>query len=60
MGPDTKTAKDGMEQPFHQWTPSIGPSGLAFVTGHKYKGWNGKYQSKGQFFRDFNKYFESK
>ncbi len=41
MLPDTKTAKDGLEQPFHQWTPSIGPSGLLFVTGKKYKGWEG-------------------
>jgi glucose/arabinose dehydrogenase len=45
MAPDTKTAKDGLEQPLHQWTPSIGPSGLAFVTGKKYKGWEGSLLS---------------
>jgi len=31
----------GMEQPLHYWIPSIGPSGMAFITGNKYKGWNG-------------------
>jgi aldose sugar dehydrogenase len=35
------TAKAGMVQPVHYWIPSIGPSGLAFVTGDKYKGWKG-------------------
>lgn len=35
------TAKEGMMQPIHYWIPSIGPSGLAFVTGTKYKGWEG-------------------
>lgn len=33
------TAKDGMEQPETYWIPSIGPSGIAFVTGDKYPGW---------------------
>ncbi|RZK80852.1 MAG: PQQ-dependent sugar dehydrogenase, partial [Pedobacter sp.] len=35
------SAKAGMEQPIHYWIPSIGPSGMAFVTGTKYKGWEG-------------------
>lgn len=35
------TAKEGMEQPIHFWVPSIAPSGLAFVQGNKYKGWEG-------------------
>lgn len=35
------TAKAGMEQPVHYWIPSIGPSGLAFLSGSKYKGWEG-------------------
>jgi glucose/arabinose dehydrogenase len=39
------TAKEGMEQPVHYWIPSIGPSGLAFVTGDKYKGWEGNLLS---------------
>ncbi|WP_442588760.1 PQQ-dependent sugar dehydrogenase [Pedobacter sp. AW31-3R] len=39
------TAKEGMEQPVHYWIPSIGPSGLAFVTGTRYKGWEGNVLS---------------
>ena len=36
------TAKDGMEQPLHQWTPSIAPSGMAFLTSERYgKAWQG-------------------
>lgn len=35
------TAKEGMEQPLTYWLPSIGPSGMTFVTGSKYPGWNG-------------------
>ncbi|MFK8162385.1 MAG: PQQ-dependent sugar dehydrogenase [Lewinella sp.] len=34
-------AKDGMEQPLHYWVPSIAPSGMAFITGDKYPGWEG-------------------
>lgn len=33
------TARDGMEQPLLHWTPSIAPSGMAFVTGDRYPGW---------------------
>ncbi len=33
------TARDGMEQPLLHWTPSIAPSGMAFVTGNTYPGW---------------------
>ena len=36
-----KSAMDGMEQPLLYWIPSIAPSGMAFVTGNRYKGWNG-------------------
>jgi glucose/arabinose dehydrogenase len=37
------TARAGLEQPVHQWTPSIAPSGLAFVKGERYgKAWQGK------------------
>lgn len=39
------TAKEGMEQPVHYWIPSIGPSGIAFVTGTQYKGWEGNVLS---------------
>lgn len=39
------TAKAGMVQPLHYWIPSIGPSGIAFVTGDKYKKWEGNLLS---------------
>ncbi len=32
---------EGMEQPLLYWLPSIGPSGMAFVTGERYKSWKG-------------------
>ncbi|MFO7189569.1 MAG: PQQ-dependent sugar dehydrogenase [Pseudomonadota bacterium] len=35
------THKPGMEQPVHQWTPSIAPSGMAFYTGDKFPNWRG-------------------
>lgn len=35
------TKKPGMEQPVHYWDPSIAPSGMAFVTGNKFKAWRG-------------------
>lgn len=30
------TAKPGMEQPLHQWTPSIAPAGMTFVSTDRY------------------------
>ena len=33
---DGLTAKEGMEQPLHQWVPSIATSGMAFVTSDRY------------------------
>ncbi|WP_437396701.1 PQQ-dependent sugar dehydrogenase [Flagellimonas lutimaris] len=36
-----ETSKPGMEQPLYQWTPSIAPSGMAFVTSNKYPKWKG-------------------
>lgn len=30
------TAKAGMEQPLHYWTPSIAPSGMVFLTSDRY------------------------
>lgn len=30
------TRKDGLEQPVHHWTPSIAPSGMAFLTSDRY------------------------
>ncbi len=36
------TAKEGMEQPLHHWTPSIAPSGMAFLTSERYgRAWQG-------------------
>jgi len=35
------TAKPGMEQPLHYWTPSIAPSGMAFYTGDAFPQWRG-------------------
>ena len=36
------TAQAGMEQPLHYWTPSIAPSGMAFLTSERYgKAWQG-------------------
>ncbi|WP_140630848.1 PQQ-dependent sugar dehydrogenase [Methylibium rhizosphaerae] len=33
------THRAGMEQPLTYWVPSIAPSGMAFVTGNRYPGW---------------------
>ncbi len=36
------TAKPGMEQPLHYWTPSIAPSGMTFLRSGRYgKSWQG-------------------
>lgn len=41
-GPSIGPAKkEGMEQPVHQWTPSIAPSGMVFYTGSSFPGWQG-------------------
>ena len=41
---DGITAKDGMEQPKVQWTPSIAPSGLVQLTSKAYgDAWQGSY-----------------
>ncbi|OUS20108.1 hypothetical protein A9Q93_01990 [Nonlabens dokdonensis] len=37
------TAKEGMEQPFYYWVPSIAPSGFAIIDNEAYKNWNGNY-----------------
>ncbi len=37
-----QTAKAGMQQPLHQWTPSIAASGMAFLPSDQYgKAWQG-------------------
>lgn len=39
---DGSSAKPGMEQPIHHWTPSIAPSGMAFLHSDRYgKAWRG-------------------
>ncbi|MFC3093800.1 PQQ-dependent sugar dehydrogenase [Alteromonas sediminis] len=35
------TAKEGMVQPNWQWTPSIAPSGMVFITSDNYPEWQG-------------------
>ena len=35
------TSLPGMEQPLHHWTPSIAPSGMAFITSNIYPDWKG-------------------
>ena len=36
-----KTYMEGMERPIHYWTPSIAPSGMAFITSEVYGNWKG-------------------
>ncbi len=39
---DGITSKPGLEQPLHYWTPSIAPSGMAFLTSDRYgPAWRG-------------------
>lgn len=33
------TEKEGMEQPVFEWTPSIAPCGMTFVTGDRFMNW---------------------
>jgi glucose/arabinose dehydrogenase len=37
----TGTARDGMDQPFVHWTPSIAPSGLTMYSGDRFPEWRG-------------------
>jgi glucose/arabinose dehydrogenase len=39
ISPDTAMA--GMEQPATYWVPSFAPCGMTFITGGKYKNWDG-------------------
>ncbi len=41
----TESERPGMEQPVRYWIPSIGPSGMAFVTGNRYGQWKGNLLS---------------
>ena len=35
------TSLPGMKDPLHHWTPSIAPSGMAFISSDKYGNWKG-------------------
>jgi glucose/arabinose dehydrogenase len=35
------TEKEGMEQPFHYWVPSIAACGMDFIKGDRYPSWKG-------------------
>jgi glucose/arabinose dehydrogenase len=35
------TERADVEAPLHQWSPSIAPSGMAFLTSERYPGWRG-------------------
>jgi aldose sugar dehydrogenase len=48
------TELPGMEQPLKYWIPSIGPSGMAFIKGKKYKGWDGQLLSGSLRFKYLN------
>lgn len=49
------SAKEGMEQPEHYWLPSIGTSGLAFVSGSRYPGWENNILSGALRFKYLNR-----
>lgn len=50
-----KTEAENMQQPLQQWTPSIAPSGMAFVTGNRYRGWEGNLLSGSLRFKYLNR-----
>lgn len=49
------TARPGMRSPIHYWDPSIAPSGMAFVTGGRYPGWEGDLMSGALAFQLLNR-----
>ncbi|MGV3704209.1 MAG: PQQ-dependent sugar dehydrogenase [Arcticibacter sp.] len=49
------SAKAGMEQPQHYWLPSIAASGMAFVKGTKYPGWENNILSGALRFQYLNR-----
>lgn len=50
-----ETERENMEQPLKQWTPSTAPSGMIFVTGDRYKGWEGNILSGSLRFKHLNR-----
>ncbi|WP_374164783.1 PQQ-dependent sugar dehydrogenase [Arcticibacter sp. MXS-1] len=49
------SALPGIEPTLHYWIPSIGPSGMAFVTGDRYKSWTGNLLSGSLRFKYLNR-----
>lgn len=49
------TEMEGMESPIHDWTPSIAPSGMDFISSDKYPGWQGDLFSGALAFRLVNR-----
>ena len=49
------TSLPEMEQPLHYWTPSIAPSGMAFISSNKYGNWKGDLLVGSLKFRYLNK-----
>jgi glucose/arabinose dehydrogenase len=49
-----KTAEDGMLQPVHQWTPSLGVCGMTFINSDRYGPWNGQLLSGSLRFKYLN------
>lgn len=51
------TEKAGMEQPVHQWTPSIAPSGMALLDSERYgKAWQGNLFVGSLVFRNLERF----
>jgi glucose/arabinose dehydrogenase len=50
-----RTEAPGFESPVHQWTPSIGTSGLAFYTASRIPGWTGSVFVGGLASRDVSR-----
>lgn len=49
------THRDGMEQPVLHWTPSIAPSGMAYVSSDRYPAWKGDILSGSLSFQFVNR-----
>lgn len=49
------TAQKDMQQPELYWVPSIGPSGMSFVSGDRYPGWDGDILAGSMRFKYLNR-----
>lgn len=52
------TEKEGMEQPFYHYTPSIAPSGLFIYSGKMFKDWKGSFFSGALKLKHLNRLYE--